>query len=124
MLVRDCDWTEDAAQELVRVVNDYGYEFLRNAAALAIAAGAAEGILGQSRASWRCEADAMSDAAEGRVVVLMWNGDVRECRRMNGQFVHALNSAWSISPLDEGIRRVKTIGLDNGKRPSRAVPYS
>lgn len=48
-----------------------------------------------------------------RFIVVMWSGDVRECRSEghpgNYRLVHVLNSAWSISPNDPQIRKIKIV---------------
>jgi hypothetical protein len=43
LLIRDSEWTERGASELINVVRDYGSFFLRNAAALALALGTEDG---------------------------------------------------------------------------------
>lgn len=45
-LIDDCDWTEDAAIELTRLVRRYGSFMLTNALALAIACDVEDGSLG------------------------------------------------------------------------------
>lgn len=45
-LVVTGEWTSDGAQRLIDVVRDHGGFFLRNAAALAVAAGVEDGELG------------------------------------------------------------------------------
>ncbi len=45
-LVRSADWTTGGAEELVRLVNDYGSFMLRNALALSIVLGREDGERG------------------------------------------------------------------------------
>jgi hypothetical protein len=45
-LIRDGDWTPRGAAHLIDVVQRYGSFFLRNAAALALAAGIEDGVEG------------------------------------------------------------------------------
>lgn len=44
-----------------------------------------------------------------RFMVVMWSGDVRECRTDGKQLIHVLNSAWTISPNDPAIRSIRTL---------------
>lgn len=45
-LIREADWTADAAQHLVQLAHDYGSFMLRNAAAISIALDIEDGELG------------------------------------------------------------------------------
>ena len=45
-MIREADWTADAAQHLVQLAHDYGSFMLRNAAAISIALDIEDGELG------------------------------------------------------------------------------
>lgn len=44
-----------------------------------------------------------------RFIVVMWSGDVRECRLEDHRLVHVLNSTWSIDPDDPAIQTIKGV---------------
>jgi hypothetical protein len=42
-------------------------------------------------------------------IVVMWDGDCRECYMHNGEYVHILHKAWRVLPTDSRIKRVKKL---------------